>query len=242
MHITLNYNEDCILLNMKNFGDAITELKLSFGKAIITLKKAGLIIGDDYYTVDTPISEEQYAVLLKLSIKRRKRQNKNSKMMNAEQSSTLNNSIRPFETFLLSPKSFLACDKRAINIINHILSKRIEKDIENVQKKRIEILNMPLYETMVISKGTKVARKHYFYTLSFRKKLISTECIGTWLACKLSGAVNENFITKETYLIIYSKYLHEYIKQIKSTPSRKTGSHKTWYSVVSVPFGGMNKR
>lgn len=228
------------------FWDVINELNLSFGKAIITLKKAGLIAGDDYYTHDTILSEEQYDILLNLSLKRKKNLERNkSRGLNNEsikKTNTINDSSLAQEKHMLSAFSFSSNEIICNRIKTQILFDKIKEDIRILQNENVNLLSLPLFNSMIINKGIVVTRKYYYYTSSFRKKLVTTECLATLIACKLSEAVNNNIISWNTYYEIYKKHLHKYIKLIKSPPKKKRKKKKIWYSVVSVPFGGMNKR
>lgn len=227
----------------KIFIDILNELDLSFGKAIITLKKAGLIDSGDYYTNNTVISEEQYDVLLKLSLKRRNKLGKeksdivNNKNRELVKSSSKNASS--FEELMINELSFASCETRLNKGKYRNVLDKIERDFQLLQIGNINLLKLPLYNSMNISKGTIVKHNYYYYTLSFRKKLVTTQCLATLIACKLSEAVNCKKIFKDTYLEIYKKHLDDYIKLIKSPPKKKK---KVWYSIVSVPFGGMNRK
>ena len=222
------------------FIDVINNLNLSFGKAIITLKKAGLIKDADYYTHETLLSEEQYDVLLKLSIKRKKKKEESNSINHkkTESSKLLKREISPLDNYMLNSRSFTSCEtynkKEFVDIIT-----KIENNINLLENKDIKIIALPLFDTIKISKGIKVSRIYYYYTMSLRKKIVKSQCLATWLASKLSGALNDSIISKKTYYTIYKTQLNEYLKQIKTPSSHK--KNKTWYSVVSVPFGGMNR-
>ena len=62
----------------------------------------------------------------------------------------------------------------------------------------------------------------------------------------LSEALNSNKLSEPLYRLLIKKYMPDEKLPIKSIPEKrgkkKRKKPRQWFSVVSVPFGGMNKR
>lgn len=84
--------------------------------------------------------------------------------------------------------------------------------------------------------------KYYYYSLSGRKTLVKYTCIATWLACIFSEAVNKGLMSKVDYRLFFKNNLWQYIESLKPKKKTKPAKKRQWVSVVSVPFGGMNRR
>ena len=100
---------------------------------------------------------------------------------------------------------------------------------------------MPLFKVVgSVTKAYIVKYKYYYFSTTGRKTLIKDECYATWIACALSEAVNKGHISKMDYHLFIKTYLSEVLKPKKK--KTKSAKKRQWVSIVSVPFGGMNRR
>lgn len=139
--------------------------------------------------------------------------------------------------FMTAERSFTSCSSEFKNSKVNLLN-RLYKELFMTLGDSFFNDTIPLYHSMKINKRGVVSYDYYYYTLNWRKKLVPKTCMATWIACFLSEAVNKDLLSKCDYSQLYKDYLRAYLGTLKRKKKRK----KQWVSVVSVPFGGMNKR
>lgn len=218
-------------------GSLLNDLNITLDIAMERLKKPG-----KEYTLNTVVSEEDIKILSSYSQSLREKTNppKAKKKKKAKASNKSPQKPVSLKKALTSSQSFASCSS-----FFYINQKELEafadirKELKRVFGNDVSVSKLPLFKTKVI-KGINVNYKYHYYALNGRKVLIKQRCVATWLASIFSEAINQEKISKADYRQIYKTYLWKPIQSMKkkSVIPRK----RPWVSVVSVPFGGMNRR
>lgn len=216
-------------------GSLLNDLNITLDTAMKRLRKSG-----KEYTLNTVVSEKEILMLSEYSHSLSEK-NHNPK---AKKKTKANNKSAPKQVSLKKPmtrgQSFASCATYFNSNQKEIEAfADIKKELKRIFGNDIVVSKLPLFKTKVI-KGIKVNYKYHYYALNGRKVLIKNRCIATWLASILSEAVNQERIIKADYRHFYKTYLWKPIQSMK----KKTvmPQRRPWVSVVSVPFGGMNRR
>ena len=218
-------------------GSLLNDLNITLDTAKERLNKSG-----KEYTLNTVVSEKEMKMLssyshshreepIQKSPKKKKKRKANNKIIQKPVS---------LRKAMTSGQSFASCAT-----CFYINQKEIEefadlrKELKRVFGNDVSVSKLPLFKTKVI-KGINVNYKYHYYALNCHKVLIKNRCVATWLASIFSEAVNQEKLSKAEYRQIYKIYLWKPIQSMK----KKSVMHKKrpWVSIVSVPFGGMNKR
>lgn len=218
-------------------GSLLNDLNITLDTAKERLKKSEMMDARKEYTLNTVVSEKEIEMLSSYSHslgeksipKRTKKKNNKlpQKPMSLKKTMTYGQSFESCATY------FNKNQKKIETFAD------IKKELKQVFGNEIVVSKLPLFKTMVI-KGIKVNYKYHYYALNGHKVLIKHRCIATWLASIFSEAVNQKKILKADYKQIYKTYLW---KPIQSTKKKSVMPQKRpWVSIVSVPFGGMNRR
>ncbi len=218
-------------------GSLLNDLNITLDTARKRLKTPG-----KEYTLNTVVSENEIKMLSSYSrslgektISTKAKKKKKTKVNNKQVQKPVS-----LKKSLTSSQSFASCATNFnINQKEIEMFAEIKKELKRVFGNDLVVSKLPLFKTKVI-KGINVNYKYHYYALNGHKVLIKNRCIATWLASLFSEAVNQEIISKADYRQIYKIYLWKYIQSMK----KKTVMPKKrpWVSVVSVPFGGMNRR
>ena len=117
----------------------------------------------------------------------------------------------------------------------------IKEEMDRVFGGDVKLRSKDLFRT-ASSNSMIVNYKYYYYSLNGHKTLVADTCVATWLACLFSEAVNRGLMSKIDYHLFFKNHLWRYIESIKSKGKSKPAKKRPWVSIVSVPFGGMNRR
>ena len=226
----------------KRIGSLLNDLNISFDTAKNLLKKSGIRDVGEEYTLNSVVSEKELEVLSSYShsIKEKtisKKQRKKTKPKPSKKTPQKSVSLKKAMT---SGHSFASCATKFNNNqkkIDEFVD--LKKELKRIFGNEVAVSKLPLFKTMVI-KGIKVNYKYLYYALNGHKVLIKHKCVATWLASIFSEAVNQEKISKADYREIYRAYLSKPIQSSKKKSVRPKS--RPWVSIVSVPFGGMNKR
>lgn len=218
-------------------GRLLNDLNITLDTAKERLKKPW-----KEYTLNTVVSEEDIKLLSSYS--QTLKENDTPKSSKKKKKTKANNKpiqkpISPQKAMTFG-QSFDSCATYFNSIQKEIETfADIKKELKRVFGDEIVLSKLPLFKTKVI-KGIKVNYKYHYFALNGRKVLVKNRCVATWLASIFSEAVNLEKISKADYRQIYKTYLWKYIQSMKkkSVMPKK----RPWVSVVSVPFGGMNKK
>lgn len=139
---------------------------------------------------------------------------------------------------LKANRSFIEClNCFRTNVDKDEWCKSVYEEMKRMFGEDVSIGKLPLATTMKI-KQIRVQRDYYYFSIRGNKKVINCKCIPSWLACIASEALNQNKISRVEYQSFFKKYLWRSLQSKKPTTPKK----RRWVSVVSVPFGGMNRR
>ena len=222
------------------FSSLLNDLNITLDTAKERLKKSGMMDGRKVYTLNTVVSEEEIKILS--SYQQILRENTIHKTSNKKNHCNKNKTSQS----PISPQMHMTCGHSFTYCATHF-NKNSEKieEFADIKKELVHIfgndmitIKLPLFKTMEI-KGNNVYYKYYYYAMNGHKVNIKHSCIATWLACIISEAVNQKKMLKADYKQIFKTYLWKPIQstKMKSVKRRK----RPWVSVVSVPFGGMNR-
>lgn len=223
-------------------GSLLNDLNISLDTAKEILKKSEIKGDRKEFTLNTVVSEEEMQMLSSYSHSlSEKNKPKAPKKINKPKgiNKPLNHLVKP-KNPMTSGLSFESCaayfnlNQEKIEIFDDI-----KKELKRIYGNEVGVYKLPLFKTRVI-KGIKVSYKYHYYALNGRKSLIEHRCVATWLASIFSEAVNQEKISKADYRQIYKTYLWKPIQSMKKKPAMP--KRRAWVSVVSVPFGGMNKK
>lgn len=147
-----------------------------------------------------------------------------------------------FSKYMKAPRHLNTCQNR------FFFGKIVPKQAANIRETLRNLLGeeyigkeMPLFKVVDSTNKTYVVKyKYYYFSITGRRTLVKEECFATWIACALSEAVNKGHITKMDYHLFVKTYLSEVLKSKKK--KTKSAKKRQWVSIVSVPFGGMNRR
>lgn len=207
----------------------------NYTKRIMNIKQAK-IRGE--YTLNTVVSEEDIKMLSSYSLPLKEKaltpKAKKKKKTKANNKSPQN------PVSLKKSQSFDSCARSFYKNMNSVEAfADIKKELKRVFGNEISVSKLPLLKTKVI-KGINVHYKYHYYALNGHKVLIKHRCMATWLASIFSEAVNQEKISKAEYRHIYKSFFWKPIQSMKKKPVMP--KKRPWVSVVSVPFGGMNRR
>ncbi|MBR1502953.1 MAG: hypothetical protein IJ618_03600 [Prevotella sp.] len=218
-------------------GSLLNDLNITLDTAKERLKKTG-----KEYTLNTVVSENEIKMLSSyshslaentISTKAKKKKKAKANNKQAQKPVSLKKSMT-------SGKSFSSCATNFnINQKEIEMFAEIKKEMKRLFGDDLIVSKLPLFKTKVI-KGINVNYKYHYYAMNGHKVLIKNRCIATWLASIFSEAVNQERISKADYRQIYKTYLWKYIQSMKKKSVMP--QKRPWVSVVSVPFGGMNRR
>ena len=227
-------------MNKATLADILCEYNVDYHKAKAFLRKNDL---GEIISPDTILSDEQYNAFCKRFKSKKKGANSTTKEKNNVGVTTNKTRKLPSKSKLDSmenmtaDRSFTSCAREfrnsKVNLLNRLYNELIMMFGDSFFNDTI-----PLFHSMKTNKYNVVSYDYYYYTLNWRKKLVPKTCMATWIACFLSEAVNKDLLSKFDYSQLYKDYLRAYLGTLK----RKKKGKKQWYSVVSVPFGGMNKK
>lgn len=223
-------------------GSLLNDLNISLDTAKEILKKSEIKGDRKEFTLNTVVSEEEIQLISSYYQSLREKNNlKDKKKKNKPKGGKkpLNNHVTLKKT-MTSSRSFDSCANYLIYNQKKIeILEDIKKELKRIFGSEDGLFKLPLFKTMVI-KNIKVSYKYHYYSLNGHKVIIEHKCFATWLASIFSEAVNQEKITKADYRQIYRKYLSEPIQSTKKKYVKP--KRRPWVSVVSVPFGGMNKK
>ena len=218
-------------------GSLLNDLNITLDTAMERLKKPG-----KKYTLNTVVSEEDVKVLSSYS--QSLREKAKPPKAKKKKKSKANNKSPQKPVSLKKPmtrgQSFSSCatyfntNQKEIEAFADI-----KKELKRIFGNDMVVSKLPLFKTKVI-KGITVNYKYHYYAVNGRKVLIKNRCVATWLASIFSEAVNQEEIYKADYRQIYKTYLWKPIQSMKKKSVMP--QKRPWVSVVSVPFGGMNRR
>ena len=227
-------------MDKQTLANILSEYNVDYHKAKAFLRKNDL---GGIISPDTILSDEQYNAFCKRFKSKKNGANSTTKEKNNVGVTTNKTKKLPSKSrldgleFMTDEKSFTSCarefKKTKVNLLIRINSELIMLLGDSFFNGAI-----PLFQSMKTNKYNVVTYDYYYYTLSWRKKLVPKTCMATWIACFLSEAVNNDLLSKYDYSQLYKDHLRAYLGTLK----RKKIGKKRWYSVVSVPFGGMNKK
>lgn len=166
---------------------------------------------------------------------------KGQKKRNSKTKATVEKPLT-FSQYMKNPRHLNTCQNRFL--YGKIVPKQvasIRDALRNLLGEEYVSKEMPLFKVVGSTTKTYVVKyKYYYFSITGRRTLVKEECFATWIACALSEAVNKGHITKMDYHLFVKTYLSEVLKpkKKKTKPAKK----KQWVSIVSVPFGGMNRR
>ena len=227
-------------MDKKTLANILSEYNVDYHKvkAFFLKHDLGRIISPD-----TILSDEQYNAFCKRFKSKKKEANSATKDKNKVGVTTNKTRKLPSKSkldgmeIMTADRSFTSCAREfrnsKVNLLNRLYNELIMMLGDSFFNDAI-----PLFHSMKTNKYNVVSYDYYYYTLSWRKKLVPKTCMATWIACFLSEAVNNDLLSKYDYSQLYKDHLRAYLGTLK----RKKIGKKRWYSVVSVPFGGMNKR
>ncbi len=147
-----------------------------------------------------------------------------------------------FSQYMKTPRHLNTCQNRFF--FGKIVPKQaasIREALRNLLGEEYVSKEIPLFK--VVGSTTKayvVKYKFYYFSITGHRTLVKEECFATWIASALSEAVNKGHITKMDYHLFVKTYLSEVLKSKKK--KTKSAKKRQWVSIVSVPFGGMNRR
>ncbi len=103
------------------------------------------------------------------------------------------------------------------------------------------------YSDLSFRKSRNNKSTYYYFDRECVKEKIRYKCLASFILCLLSYAVELNKMTKTEYKEILKNQLKNYVNIPKKIVQRKGAKKKNiekrqWVSVISVPFGGMNKK
>lgn len=222
----------------------LNDLNVSFETAKAALKGCGSV-STKSLSINSVVPEEAVEILhrrlehivpQKNHRQRKKNKSTRKNKKNVEKPSTC-------LQYMKKPSSFNYCQSLFFD------DKQPPKQVLNIRKALQDLLGeeyvcmrMPLFRTIgSITKTRVVKYKYYYYSVTGRRRFVKEECFATWILCVLSEAVNKGKISKIDYCVfVKTNKLLEVLKSKKNT--NKPASKRPWVSVVSVPFGGMNRR
>lgn len=221
----------------------LNDLNISFETAKAALKGCGATWTKSL-SINSVVPEEA-AEILRRQLRQITPQNKNHHRKKKSTRKNKKNVEKPSTCmqYMKKPSSFNYCQSLFFD------DKQPPKQVLNIRKALQDLLGeeyvcmrMPLFRTIgSITKTRVVKYKYYYYSVTGRRRFVKEECFATWILCALSEAVNKGKISKIDYCVfVKTNKLLEVLKPKKNT--NKPASKRPWVSVVSVPFGGMNRR
>ena len=227
------------------YGQLLNDLNITFETAIERLREAGALMADKDYSLNSVVSDEEYLVLLHSNKKRKGCKGKSQPQKKASTKGHEANSNHPstYKKMVTAPCGFTSCYSYfMLKAESYKQMSAIKQEMDKVFGENAKAGDFRLARVPKI-KGIKVAYKYYYYSQTGRRSYIKDEnkCLLTWMASVFSEAVNKELITKADYHSFFMKYL---APELVAKKKRKFKSPKMshWVSIVSVPFGGMNKR
>ena len=225
------------------YGQLLNDLNISLDTAIKRLKRAGILRSDKNYTLNAIVSDSEYNLL-------KAKDDNGSKVPSRKKKPTVNssksnsNKALSYQKMVTAPCGFSSCyayfilkasSYKKLADIKEEMNKVFGEDIKAADLKLARLMN---------SKGINVTYKYYYYSKTGRKSYIKDDnkCLLTWIASVFSEAVNKELITKVDYHLFYKTYLAQEFESKKKKRRLKAPKMSKWVSVVSVPFGGMNRR
>ncbi len=228
------------------YGQILNDLNISLDTALKRLKGAGVHVNNKTYTLNTVVSEEELKALQTDCIKSEDVGNKNTtkkkKAANSSRTSLYN--APSYQKMVTAPCGFSSCYAYfMLKTDSYKKLAAIKQEMNKVFGDGAKAVDLRMARVMNI-KGIKVINKYYYYSQTGRKSYIKEEnkCLLTWIASVFSEAVNKELITKADYHLFYKSYLSQEFESKKKKRKFKQLKMSKWVSVVSVPFGGMNKR
>ena len=223
-------------------GSLLNDLNISLDTAKEMLKKLGIKSERKEFTLNTVVSEKEMQMLSSYShslSEKNKPKAPKKKNKTKGKNKPLNHHVTPKKS-MTSGLSFDSCATYFNSNQEEIeMFADIKKELIRIYGNEIGVYKLPLFKTRVI-KDIKVSYKYHYYALNGRKTLITHRCVATWLASIFSEALNQGKISKADYRQIYKTYLWKPIQSMKKKSVRP--KRRPWVSIVSVPFGGMNKK
>lgn len=226
-------------------SELLNALNISLSTAVDVLNDAVTTAEGKTYTLNTAVSEEEVKVLTEYArnfnvSEIKPKHNKNIKKDKGKKKPARFNPSKsmPFT----SKRSFNSCfvifynemkDTAAFASIKEEMSKVFGEDVTLRKNNLFRVAS---------SKNIIVNYKYYYYSLNGRKTLIVDTCIATWLACLFSEAVNKGLMSKVDYHLFFKNHLWRHIEAVKPKSKAKPAKKRPWVSIVSIPFGGMNRR
>jgi len=222
------------------YGQLLNDLNISLDTAIKRLKRAGLLRADKSYTLNSVVSDSEYSLLTTEDISK-KEKGKKSK----GKSSCANSSAAiSYKKMVTAHCGFTSCYSYfMLKTENYKKLAAIKQEMDKIFGEDAKAVDFSLAR-MMNTKGINVTYKYYYYSQTGRKSYIKDEnkCLLTWIASVFSEAVNKELVTKGEYHLFYKTYLAQEFDAKKKKQKFKRPKISKWVSVVSVPFGGMNKR
>ncbi len=219
-------------------SEQLNGLNISLDTAIKLLQKSGVSDESRIYTLNTVLTEEESNVLTsmgKIKNKAKQKEKQISKKETAKGKSSCINTMTCNRGFSSCFTSFIA------EVDNSKKLAAIKEEMDKVFGEDVKISNIKLFRKM-LTRQLRVNYNYYYYSLSGRRTLIQKKCIATWLASAFSEAVNQGLISKTDYHSIFKNHLWQDIQSLKKKKKKPTKPKRQWVSIISVPFGGMNRR
>ena len=220
-------------------GSILNDLNITLDTAIERLKKAGIKNARKDFTLNTVVSEEEIQILSTNPHKERNN-SKGHKKNKIKKDNKQSQKPIGIKKIMTSSQSFPSCASSFFKNQSQIdIFPVIKNELKRVFGNEASISKLPLFKTKVI-KGINIQYKYHYFGLNGRMTLIKHRCVATWLASIFSEAVNQEKISKADYRQIYKTFLWKPIQSLKKKSVMP--NKRPWVSVVSVPFGGMNRR
>lgn len=237
----------------------LEEYNVDFMKIISFFERNGLGSSNEF-SLDTVLSDEQYnAVCKRFKNKKRslikninndKKLNSNAKKrkhpinLEDDKNKLAKAYLSGYRTEVLSfYSSFTTC----LGVLNELYKEHGHIDLREDLEPIFGASYRFKFSDLLSQRGlfNKVSR-YYYYDRNGEKNTILYKCLATLIVSILSEALNSNKLSEPLYRLLIKKYMPDEKLPIKSIPEKrgkkKRKKPRQWFSVVSVPFGGMNKR
>ena len=226
-------------------SELLNDLNISLTSAVKALSEAGMGNKDKAYSLNSSLSTDEALILTTYARNNRRKLSKAKGKNQNNKTGEKSKKVKSSDSFTRL-KSFNSCYSFYFNNI------REKESFAPIQEKMVKVFGeelkpstLQLFRSGKIAKNFNVTYTYYYYSLRGHKSLVQVQCFATWLASLFSEAVNKGLITKIDYHLFFKEHLYNYIEAVKPKRKKKPISPKhkrPWVSIVSVPFGGMNRR
>ena len=227
----------------KRLSTLLNDLSISLETANKALKNMGKNNGGKEYTLNSSITEEDAEKLVAFINSDSKKKKTKKKDYNPNKDNSYSPKALSFHRMVTAPCGFSSCyayfmlktqNYKKLAEIKHEMDKVFGEDASPADFRMARMMN---------TKGIKVINKYYFFSQTGHKSYIKeNKCLLTWIASVFSEAVNKDLMTKVDYHLFFKKFLAQEFGTKNKKRKFKSPKINNWVSVVSVPFGGMNRR